>query len=44
MASLDHAVTSEAEIKSEWDKKIKALGLTYGKIITFKMNDLRVYF
>lgn len=31
MASLDHALTSEAEIKAEWNKKIKALGLTYDK-------------
>lgn len=32
MASLQHALTSEAEIKAEWGKKIKALGLTYNKV------------
>ena len=31
MNLLDHALTSEAEIKAEWVKKIKALGLTYDK-------------
>jgi hypothetical protein len=31
MASLEHALTSEAEIKAEWAKKIKALGLVYDK-------------
>lgn len=31
MGMLEHALTSEAEIKAEWSKKIKALGLTYDK-------------
>lgn len=31
MGMLEHALTSEAEIKAEWGKKIKALGLTYDK-------------
>ena len=31
MANLQHALTSEAEIKAEWNKKIKALGLAYDK-------------
>jgi len=31
MAKLDHALTSEAEIKTEWVQKTKALGLAYDK-------------
>ena len=31
MHGLAHALTSEAEIKAEWSKKIKELGLTYDK-------------
>lgn len=31
MSSLEHALTSEAEIKAEWNKKINALGLVYDK-------------
>lgn len=31
MSSLQHALTSESEIKAEWAKKIKALGLSFDK-------------
>lgn len=31
MSSLEHALTSENEIKAEWNKKINALGLVYDK-------------
>ena len=31
MSSLEHALTSEAEIKAEWNKKINSLGLVYDK-------------
>lgn len=31
MAGLEHALTSEAEIKAEWSKKIRSLGLTFDK-------------